>query len=217
MFDSGIQNQQTRDELATNPNEFDIVKFIAETIIVEEGPTVSSTTGIGDAWIVGSSTNGLVGPNTNTAAGTQQIVGGTNTTTITAVMNPSKIFHEHFNFTLFKGTPFTANWDTTYPCKLRMHTSSNHATAYNTVATSTVIAKKDGEILRAILSSTEIRWGNDVIKYYLRTNTSYAWEEVFKDTQHIFTNTGEDLYCRIIFIGNGGSETYIEDLNIDYG
>lgn len=92
-----------RDQLGNDPDTtFFLNADYDETIGVEEGPTKVSKKTLGHVWIVGSSTNAIVGAWTGTEDGQQLVVGsGDDTTdgrdtTIERVVNPNNTFNEHF-------------------------------------------------------------------------------------------------------------------------
>lgn len=191
----------------------------SEDIIIEEQSTKISTKTLGNAWIVGSSTNGLVGTNTGTVGGGQQVVGGSGrVTTLQRVVNPLNTFREHFRDTIFKddGAVNTADWDTTN-YRIAMSSDTQHIVVYNTIATSSEIFYNQETIIRAKLDCTETKWdGGDQILYYLSADGGGTWEEVTRGKEHSFAVTGQDLRFKIVFVGLGGSLTYIEDLQIAY-
>lgn len=203
-----------RDQLGNDPDTFPVLNAdYTETLGLEEGPTVISTQTLGNAWIVGSSTNGLVGTNTGTQGGGQQVVGSNGrTTTVQRVVNPNRVFHEHFRDETFKASPTTAIWDTTN-FRLALDTSGVGPTKVR-VATFSSISLNNGTVTKALLSCTETIWGEDTIRYFIRTSTSNDWEEVTNGEEYTFTNVGSDIQLRIVFTGNGGNDTYIEDLNV---
>lgn len=192
---------------------------VNEKILFEENSTVFRRDTFGNSWIVGSSTNGLVGTNTGTQGGGQQVVGSSaRVVTKLAVVNPNNTYREHFRDTNFKdtGAKNTADWNTTL-FRIAMSTSSNHATVYNTIAHSHSIALNDGTITSVKLTAIERRWNPlDVIKYFLTADGGSTWEEVTNGTSYSFIHTGVDLKFRIIFLGNGAKDTYIEELKITY-
>lgn len=105
-----------KDQLGKNPTTFPLLNAnYSETVAVEEGPTRVSTNTLGEATIVGSSTNGIVGTNTGTVSGNQQVVGGSGRTeTVERVVNPFNRFVEHFRDTEYVDTSnTTATIDTT--------------------------------------------------------------------------------------------------------
>ena len=128
-----------RDQLGNDP---DVTFFLNadydETIVVEEQSTIIKTEELGNGWIVGTASNGIVGVNTGTVGGGQQIVGGSFGTAeiLIRVVNPNNTFREHFNSTLFQdeNDHNTANWDT-IQFRLAMSTGKSHSRAYHTIAT----------------------------------------------------------------------------------
>jgi len=207
-----------KDQLGTNPETtFLLNADYFETMGIEEGSTKISKKTIGHSWICGSPTNGLVGANTATADGQQQTVGGQNRVeTLQRIVNPNNTFHEHFRDTEYQDSPTTANWDLDAG-RLAMHTSNNHSTMYNTVATFKEIFYNEQTVLKARVIAKEVKWNpNDKIAYFLSANGGGDWEEVTRNAIHTFTATGQDLRAKIVFMGSGGSETYIEDFSVNY-
>jgi len=190
-----------------------------ETLIVESNTVHIKKRSLGNAWICGSATNGLVGTNTATEGGGQQVVGGSGRVDVLqAVVNPNKVYREHLRDTFYRDDdePNTANWDTTN-FRIAMSSSSNHATVYNTVAQSGSIAYDDGTITVATFTVDETKWNpNDQIILRLCADGS-TWETVINGIEHSFVVTGTDLKWMIIFIGNGAKDTYIEEPRVSYG
>ena len=185
--------------------------------MIELTTTISGNT-LGHSWIVGSTTNGIVGTNLNTEDGQQQVVGSAGRgQAISRVVNPKNIYREFFRDTDFQDStsPNTADWDTTN-FRLAMHFSTMKNRAYNTVATSETIFLNDQTVQGARFDADETKFGNDIIKYYLSANNGVTWEEVVKGVLHQFATTGTNLKYRIVFIGNGASETFIENIKIAY-
>src|SRR3990167_8453574 len=118
-----------RDQLGTDPDTtFFLNANYTEDVILEDNSAIVSTSTLGHSWIVGSTTNGIVGTNTATEDGQQQVVGSAGrVTTIQRIVNTNNTFREHFRDTTFQTYPLTANWDTTN-FRLSMHTSNNHMT-----------------------------------------------------------------------------------------
>ena len=88
---------------ADNQNPIDNVNPVllrhSETLKLG-GPHKINTVIEGNAWIVGSSTNGIVGTNTGTEGGGQQVVGGSGrVTTVVRVVSANNKFHEFFTTT----------------------------------------------------------------------------------------------------------------------
>jgi len=209
-----------RDQLGKNPEVFQVLNANwSETLGLEQGTSIISRKYIGHSFILGHATNGKLGIGYNGVDGEQIVLGEAGRTeTFYAIVNPNQTYHEHFRDTDFKSTtePNTADWNTA-SFRIGMSTSSSHATVYNTVATSSLISYNDGTILNVTVNCTETKYGNDLIKYYVRTSTGVDWEECTLNQSKALNNTGTSLYFRILFLGNGGSSTYIEDLDISYG
>ena len=208
-----------RDQLGNDPDTtFFLNADYSESIGLEEQSTTISTKTLGHAWIVGTTTNGIVGVNTGTEDGLQQVVGGAGRVeTIIRVVNPNNVFNEHFRSTDFKDSvqPNTADWDTTN-FRISMSSSTNRNRAYNTVATSKSIFLNSQTVLKAIVNSDETIFDNDVIKYFLSADGGNNWEEFIKNTERAFTNSGNDLRFRVVFFGNGANTTYLENLRVGY-
>lgn len=197
-----------RDQLGRNPPVFPtLVSGFDETLALEEGPTKTETNSIGTSFILGHPVNGVLGTSTLGEAGRVLV--------LVRIVNPNRIFHEHFRTTLYKGVPFTADWNTTL-FRLAMTTETSKAQLYNKVATFTSIAFNDGTVVRATVVCTETKFANDLIRYFMRTDPSNDWEEVTKGVEHNFTNAGVNLQLRVIMIGNGANETFLEDLDVAY-
>ncbi len=218
MVTAGIANQRTRDQIGSEPTTKIIGVLWQENVLVEEGPSQVTTNTIGNSWIVGSSTNGIVGANTGTQGGGQQVVGGSGrVTTIVKVVNPSNRFIERFAFDNFKDSTETntADWNTTLRI-LRMDASSNHARARNTTATFKSVFLNDTTVVNARIIADETTYGNDIIKYFLSADAGASWQEFTLTTSATFAATGTDIRVRIVFIGNGGTSTYIDFIKVFY-
>lgn len=207
-----------KDQLGRPENKNIIVKRFSQDVVVEANTVTMKKNYDGHSFILGHTTNGVLGT-ANGIDGSQIVLGEANRSIVLhRVFNPTDVYREHFRDTNFQDTdePNTADWDTTN-FRLAMSTSANHATVYNTIAQSESIRYNDGTTITATLSCTETKWNPaDLIKYYLTANGGATWEVVTKNTQHTFTVTGTDLKYRVIFFGNGGKDTYIEDLQVSY-
>lgn len=79
-------------------------------------------------------------------------------------------------------------------------------------------------LLRATLNAVETLYPGDVVRYYLAVMSAgtspptdlSGWEEVELGVEHVFTMTGEDAYLRVVFVGLGGAQTFIEDLEVQF-
>jgi len=114
LLDLGASGQQTRDSIGSEPTVHDIIKIKPTNLFVELGPIQESQETEGHAFILGSATNGLLGVNTDTEDGSQQVLGSEGmTTTVVRVLNLNNKHIERFNFTTFKDTGLTTTtWQT---------------------------------------------------------------------------------------------------------
>ncbi len=218
--ESMIFNQSTSDNLNPADSTVPLLKKTDEVQRLREVASIISTQTIGNSWIVGSSTNGIVGTNTGTQGGGQQVVGGDGrgSSIITNVVSPNNVFRERFKVTQFKDTSgvFTANWDTTL-FRLAMSDSSKHDIPYVTKAVFKSIFLNQQTVIRATINATETRWNpNDQIRYFLSADGGENWEEFALNVERTFAFSGQDLRVRVQFFGNGGLDTYIEDLQVSY-
>lgn len=208
---------KVKDQLGRPEDKGITVKRKTENVRVIGLPLRVQSKTLGHAWIAGSSTNGIVGTNTGTYDGLQQVVGGAGrVTTLKKVVSPFNTFREYFFNTTFKDTTKnnTANWDTTSR-KLAMSTSNNHSRFYNTVMHFSELHLNKEDIYSVLLTSTETKWNpNDQIRYFLSADAGTNFQEATSNTELAFTYRGQDLRMYILFLGNGGLDTYISKLKI---
>ena len=209
-----------RDQLGKDPDEtFFLDADYFESVGTEEQTLTIGTQSNVDTWVVGSSTNGIVGTWTGTTGGGQLVVGVTHLPIeIIRVVNPNNTFREHFRDTDFQDLDDdnTADWNTTI-FRIAMTTASSHGTVYNTIATFKTIFLNVQTIIRATVNSTETKWNpSDKITYLLSADGGGSWEEFKLGIERVFTNTGIELKVKIQFFGNGAKDTYIEDLQVSY-
>lgn len=97
------------DQLGKNPNINPvIIPDYDQELVIEQHPISIDKVTLGNSWIVGSSTNGLVGANTGTQNGLQQVVGSAGrVTTLAAVISPEDTFKDEFNYDDFVDTANT--------------------------------------------------------------------------------------------------------------
>lgn len=172
------------DQLGEDPDVFPLLNAnYNEALLIEEQSTLISSHTLGSAWIVGTSTNAIVGTNTGTVSGNQQVVGDADRIlTVNQVINKNNIFRERFRFNVFEDTTnTTAYWDTT-----------NNYIKFNLnqTAQSVSVYKGNSTVIKAKLTVTS---SNITASYYLSANGGSNWESVTSGTQHTFTNTGTDL------------------------
>jgi hypothetical protein len=214
-----------REQLGNDSDTFQVlVADFNETVIVEELSTIVSGNSLGHVWIAGVPgvycRNSINGTWTGTEDGEQLIIGGTGVdtgreTTVKAVFNPFNIYYETFRFEDFKSTPHTADWNTTL-YRLAMTTDTDQTQIYNTVATFSEIYKGGDTIQYVKITATETKFGNDNILYYVSVD-NLNWETITLNETCYLNTQGTSLYLRIIFVGNGANQTYLEELRVNYG
>ncbi len=211
-----VFGQNTSDNLNPADNTVPILKKTDEITRLEEDSTLIFEETIGNSWIVGSATNGIVGTNTGTQGGGQQVVGGDGRIlTLSKVINQNNLFRENFRVTNFQGAG-TANWDTTNH-RLASSTSSNHSIIHSTHQEFNTMFLNGQTITKATINATETRWNpNDKIAYFLSADGGNNWEEVTLGVEHIFTNTGDNLKAKVVFFTSGGIDTYIKRFRTSY-
>jgi len=184
----GVNKENTEALMIEDDTKDIVINRINEKINCEEGATVVSKETLGHSWIVGSSTNGLVGTNTGTEDGEQQVVGGAGrVTTISSVTSPNDSYRERFYDTTFKDASTTADWGST-PGQLDMTDTE--------IAVSSSIAYNDGTISHATISLSILSGDEDDLAVEL-TSDGTNWESVTINTQHDFTDTGTDLRFKL--------------------
>jgi len=181
-----------RDQLGNQPDvtTFGVWEY-TETFRIYPLPDVIGGANLGNAWIVGSPLNGIVGTNTDTAGGGQQVVGdGGRTTTLLRVVCPNDIFYDFIRDTVL--------WDTT------------NSTA--TINTSThAITFTDGQIAyvklhnnsNTVYNATVEKVGNvtGTLVYALSADDKAHWQTATLNTPLTFTNTGTVLWLKITSTG----------------
>ena len=168
-------------------------KNFTEQINITEkvGRIRGRTETLGDSWIVGSSTNGIVGTNTSTQGGGQQVVGASGRTeTVEFVVNYQDIFRERFNFnTYIDTTNTTATVD---------NTNEDCDFTSGQILQSEACFKGDGTITSATFTSDS----TTNLAFQLSANNGVNWENVTSGTEHTFTNTGTTLLYKCTASGN---------------
>lgn len=98
-------NEDTKGSIGDRPSITPQLKFLPETILIDEGPTKISKTNIGHAFVLNHPTNGKLGVALG-IDGSQITLGsgGISTTTELAVVNQDNIFKEYFRTTDFVDT-----------------------------------------------------------------------------------------------------------------
>ena len=113
MANTQAQTQETRYQIGSEPTIQPIIKVKNENLYVEEGPTQVNSSSIGNSWIAGSSTNGIVGVNTGTQGGGQQVVGGSGRIARPkrVTNNNNKHIERYFQTNFDESNITTADWD----------------------------------------------------------------------------------------------------------
>lgn len=183
--------RDNKDNLGNRDDTRDIIFVrVEEKVQLEEQSTVTQTETLGNSWIVGSSTNGIVGTNTSTQGGGQQVVGASSRTTTTHnIVNPNNTYRERLTTTNFKDAGnTTATW------------SGNGQITF----TSSQIAQSTSVFNNATISVATLFVDDDTnLTLELSANGGSNWETVTNNTQYFFTNTGSDL--RFKFTASGAA------------
>jgi len=192
-------NVLTRDQLGRPEEAGFFVKKTEEIIIVEEGPVRITRNVIGNSWIVGSSTNGIVGTNTSTQGGGQQVVGSSGRSDVVEyVVAPNDRHVERFTTTNFKDTgSTTATWVETGTCSFT-----------NTqIAQSLLFSANGTNIVSAILTVDD-----DTNLTLQMSVDGINFETASNGVEHVFTNTGSTLYFKLIATGVASISELIIDV-----
>jgi len=196
------QNQQTRDNIATRPGTATVPKFRTDNIYLTSN-VITKTKTLGNAWIVGSSTNGIVGTNTGTQGGGQQVVGGDGRVeTVRYVNNPNNIFQEFFNTTRFIGTAGVGT---------DIVTGNGSAVFGGTgsALVSDIIYKGDRSMTTVQI---DISPGTAQIGTAQVSNDQSTWQNIPLSTQTSLTNLSSSLYYRL----EGSATTKVTKITITY-
>lgn len=173
---------------------------VAEKVLLEEQGSNTSKDSIGHSWIVGSSTNGLVGTNTGTFDGSQQVVGGAGRViTYHKVTNINNTFRTRFDTSDFKNSgSTTATWSGNGVVSFTTSQVATSSTCFNcgTVKTATIYVDDPTNLA-----------------FEMTANGGTNWESVTHNELHTFTNTGSDLRFRLTASGTAS----ISFLRITYG
>lgn len=194
LTNASLQNQKTRDELGSEPSIQPVVKVKSEDIIIPTLSIKTSSKTEGHAWIVGSSTNGIVGANTNTQDGQQQVVGGAGrVTTVIRIINDDDTHFELFNTTTYKDTgSTTAVWSTLGTAEVGVNTELQSLTVW----------KDKGTCVSATMYVTVDSGTTNISEFLSARGTTIPFESVTDGTEHEFTSTGNDLRWKITSAGS---------------
>lgn len=205
----GKDTARINDQLGKNPETFPILNANSqESVMIEEGPTKITTSGIGHSWIVGSATNGIVGANTNTADGQQQVVGSAGrVTTVQAVYSPNNIYTERFRFSDYVlASKTTANYDVTTAHRIEF-------TGIQT-AQSITIAKQTLSENSFVQGKMIITGSTTAVNHYqlfLSANNGANWNPVTSSVWATFSPAGRTIRYKILSTESG----YIDYIRIE--
>jgi hypothetical protein len=191
---TSTNNQLTRDELSSEPDVQPIYKVKSEKVIIELGPIKQSDNQAGHSFILGHTSNGVMGSPALGDDGSQVVLGEAGRSeTVLNVFNVNKFFIERFNFTTFNATgSTTADWAVT--TGLLEFTTGE-------VAVSKECAFNDGTITRATMNLTPVTGVTTDLTLELTADGGSNWESVTLSVEHTFTNTGNDLRFRLTASG----------------
>jgi len=130
-------------------------------------------------------------------------------------VSTSGSFLETFRQETFKGSPSNADWNTSLR-RLAMNDKTNHNYTYNTIATSLVYGCGGRSLATVTFTSNETRFGNDVIRYGISTDDGSNWKWGEHGETIDIEHTGNQPLWKVIFMGNGGRETYIRNLRMSF-
>jgi len=202
----GTGNQQTRDELGSEPSLQTIHKIKNEKVLLEEGPLETKKKTIGHSFILSHLINGIMGTAQPGVDGSQILLGEHNRVeTLLGMVNINKLFIERFSFDTYKdAVETTADWDTVGSAALKF-------TGPGGTAQSKAFARNDGTITRAILTHDTSAGTTTVLSYFIAANET-DFEKVTAGSAHTFENTGTTGIWRITSTGTAT----IDNLKINY-
>ncbi len=203
LQDTLKHGQSTADNLVGTSDSRPLLKRSYENLKVIEGPTLIETTALNDSFVLDIS-----------VLGTGKLGDRRSSPVVSKVVNYNNKFIEKFRFDNHESTN-TAYWDTT-TYKLRMSADTDHSKAYNGMCLFKPLFQNEQTVFSAVLECTETFYGNDEIRYFMSADNGTNWEEAFNGTLLTFSDTGTTLLLRIVFLGNGANETYIENLTVEY-
>ena len=175
-----------------NSDRIQLYKSIQANInvVAKSGRTRVRSDTIGNSWICGSSTNGIVGVNTATQGGSQQVVGGSSrVVAVQSVSNYSDLFRERFNFTTFIDSVNTT-------------ATVNVATEDCDLTTGEILQSLSCQKGETITKATLTSDSTTNLTFQMSANAGINWETVTSGTEHTFTNTGTDLRYKCTASGN---------------
>jgi len=192
VFNPGIANQKTRDEIDSEPDVQLVPIPLSENVTVEVEPLQISENTIGESFILGSTTNGVLGTWTGTQGGGQLVLGESGrVSTVQKVINAGDRVTLRFNNNNFEDTgSTTADWNVA---------SSGVISFTNTeIAQSLAVYLDNGTITSATLTVDD----STNLSAKLTADGGSNFESVTFGTEHSFTNTGSDLRFQLTASGN---------------
>lgn len=160
-----------------------------------------------DVFILGHSSYGRLGTDKLGDAGMSSEVQ-------VIMMQYNNTLVEEFIDNDFKGSG-TAYWDTTNG-RLCMSSGSMHLPALSEQEIGVFFQDPTLQIQTINLTATEVKWNpTDSIRYYISTNNRSSWVEITPGTTLTLT-PGLTAWLKVVFLGNGNIDTYVDDLTAVY-
>jgi len=178
---SFVQNR-----IALNSSEIELIDL----------PEIRETSTIGNAWIVGSSTNGIVGTNTGTQNGLQQIVGAGSRGAYVI----QQIVNHNFVWRTLLSSAEDAYWTDTGNTTATVDTSANTITfTAGQQWQSNKITTHTTNLIKATLSFLTTATN---LTCYLSADNGVNWETVTNGVQNIFVHAGTNIKIKIVASGS---------------
>lgn len=170
---------------------------VNEKIIMEEDATKIWRDTYGSSFILGSSTNGILG--------TSKLGESARVVTLHSVVNPNNVFREHFRDTTFRDdSETTAVWGT--PEGQAVFTAGQ-------IISSKSIAYNDGNVTKATMMSVVSSGSIVDLVFNLSADGGSNWESVTDSTEHVFSASGIDLRFKMTASG----DVVVSDVQVSYG
>jgi len=172
-------------------------------VVTKKGRTRIRSLSLGHSWIVGSSTNGIVGTNLGTQDGLQQVVGSAGRIeTILRVLNYTDKFIERFNFDTYVDDTSTGTVNL-----------ANNTYSFTTgqVLLSKVCYKNETNVVNAKFDCSFVTGSSGDVTVQLCSDGT-NWETVTIGNQHAFVNVGQELKYKV----TSSDTVVISEVNIEY-
>jgi len=195
-----------RDQLGRPVDTSITVKRFGETIVVEENATRVYTNTVGHSFILGHRFNGKLGETYLGMDGQQVGLGEQNRSgeVLVRVFNSNNTFIDHFTTTNFKNASATsADWAVS---------AEELSFTNGEVAESSEVVYQVGTIASAKISVTLSSGAVTDLAFELTADGGSNWESVSHNTNHVFTNTGNDLRFKITASGT----VVVSQVNVEY-